>query len=237
VSRPPRADSGVPVSRLQFLGGPRLRAGDNPVGSGPQGGGLRRLRSNVSRLVGVPVARTSPPASGPGLQQCPGASRGPGPGFPGRAAGAVSHTPVLRRARHVGGRPSADCDTAIAPHAQGHPDVPLFDALPGAGAVFAPRLLVAFGAQRERSTSADDLQKDAGIAPVTERSGKPAWGHWRCQCPKFLRHTFVAWAAASVRHAFWARIYYQQQRDKGKAHQAAVRALACTWIRILFRCW
>src|SRR5262249_45436784 len=39
----------------------------------------------------------------------------------------------------------ADFDQAIAPLAQGHPDFSLFDALPGAGAVFAPRLLVAFG--------------------------------------------------------------------------------------------
>jgi hypothetical protein len=53
----------------------------------------------------------------------------------------------------------ADFDTAMAQRAQAHPDCPLFDALPGAGAVFAPRLLVAFGAQRERFTSAADLQK------------------------------------------------------------------------------
>jgi hypothetical protein len=61
--------------------------------------------------------------------------------------------------------------------------------------------------------------------------------HWRLQCPKFLRQTFVEWAAESIRHAFWAQVYYQQQRDKGKAHQAAVRALAFKWIRILYRCW
>jgi hypothetical protein len=47
----------------------------------------------------------------------------------------------------------------------------------------------------------------------------------------------VEWAAASIRHAFWAQIYYQQQREKGQTHQAAVRALACKWIRILYRCW
>jgi len=47
----------------------------------------------------------------------------------------------------------------------------------------------------------------------------------------------VEWAAESIRHAFWAQVYYQQQRDKGKAHQAAVRALAFQWIRILYRCW
>jgi transposase len=131
----------------------------------------------------------------------------------------------------------ADVDSASAPRAQSHPDCSLFQALPGAGPVFAPRLLVAFGAQRARSPAAAALQKDAGMAPGTARSGKKSWGHWRLQCPKFVRQTFVEWAAASIRHAFWAGVFYQQQRNKGKAHQAAVRALACTWIRILSRCW
>src|ERR671922_259660 len=131
----------------------------------------------------------------------------------------------------------AEFDTAIAQCAQRHPDFPLFEALPGAGPVCAPPLLAAFGEQRARYASAAELQKYAGIAPVTERSGKKSWVHWRLQCPKFLRQTFVEWAAESTRHSFWAQVYYQQQRDKGKAHQAAVRALAFKWIRILYRCW
>jgi transposase len=131
----------------------------------------------------------------------------------------------------------ADFDHAIAQRAQSHPDFPLFNALPGAGAVFAPRLLVAFGEQRERYASAEELQQYAGIAPVTERSGNKTWVHWRLQCPTFLRQTFVEWAAESIRHSFWARAYYQQQRDKGTSHQAAVRALAFKWIRVVFRCW
>jgi transposase len=53
----------------------------------------------------------------------------------------------------------ADFDTAIAQRAHAHPDFPFFDTLPGAGAVFAPRLLVAFGAQRDRYASAEELQK------------------------------------------------------------------------------
>src|SRR6266851_5584881 len=109
-------------------------------------------------------------------------------------------------------------DHAIAQRAQRHPEFPLFQALPGAGPVFASRLLVAFGEQRDRSASAAELQRYAGIAPVTERSGKKSWVHWRLQCPKFLRHTFVEWAAESTRHSFWAQVYYQQQREKGKAH-------------------
>jgi transposase len=131
----------------------------------------------------------------------------------------------------------ATLDNAIAQRAQNHPDFPLFQALPGAAPVFASRLLVAFGEQRERYATAAELQKYAGIAPVTERSGKKAWVHWRLQCPKVLRQTCVEWAAESIRHSFWARVYSQQQRDKGKAHQAAVRALAFQWIRILSRCW
>jgi transposase len=131
----------------------------------------------------------------------------------------------------------AEFDKAIAQRAQSHPDFPLFATRPGAGAVLAPRLLVAFGEQRDRYASADELPRYAGIAPVTERSGNKAWVHWRLQCPKFLRQTFVEWAAESTRHSFWARAYYQQQRDKGASHQAAVRALAFKWIRILFRCW
>src|SRR5439155_350130 len=83
-------------------------------------------------------------------------------------------------------------------------DFPLFPALPGAGPVCASRLLVAFGEQRERYASAAARQKYAGIAPVTERSGKKAWVHWRLQCPKFLRQTFVEWTAESIRHSFWA---------------------------------
>ena len=75
------------------------------------------------------------------------------------------------------------------------------------------------------------------MAPVTERRGNKSWVHWRLQCPKFLRQTFVEWGAESTRHSFWARAYDQQQRDKGASHQAAVRALAFKWIRLLLRCW
>jgi Transposase IS116/IS110/IS902 family len=129
------------------------------------------------------------------------------------------------------------CDTAIAQRAQSHPAVPCFATLPGAGAVFAPRLLVACGEPRDRYASADELPKSAGIAPVTERSGKKSWGHWRLQGPTCLRQTFVEWAAESIRHAFWAHAYYQPQRAKEASPQAAVRALAFKGIRMLFRGW
>jgi transposase len=128
-------------------------------------------------------------------------------------------------------------DREIAELAPTLPDYPLFRELPGAGPQLAPRLLVAFGEQRERFQGADELQKYAGIAPVTERSGKKSWVHWRLQCPRFLRQTFVEWAGQTINKSFWAGAYYRQQREKGSSHQVAVRALAFKWIRILYRCW
>ncbi len=128
-------------------------------------------------------------------------------------------------------------DDEIATLASKHPDFSLFSTLPGAGPVMTPHLLVAFGEQRERFASAAEVQKYAGIAPVTERSGKKHWVHWRWQCSTFLRQTFVEWASQTINKSYWAGIYYQQQRDKGCTYQAAVRALAFKWIRILYCCW
>jgi transposase len=128
-------------------------------------------------------------------------------------------------------------DEEIAAIATKHSDYALFASLPGAGPSLAPRLLVVFGEQRERFNSADELQKYSGVAPVTERSGKKHWVHWRWQCPTFLRQTFVEWAAQTINKSFWAGAFYRQQRDKGCTYQSAVRALAFKWIRILFRCW
>ena len=72
---------------------------------------------------------------------------------------------------------------------------------------------------------------------MTERSGQKSWVPWRLQGPTCLRHTWGAWAAESLRHAFWAPISSQPPRDTGKAHQAAVRALAFPWLRSLSRGW
>lgn len=128
-------------------------------------------------------------------------------------------------------------DAEIATVAATSPDYALFAALPGAGAALAPRLLAAFGEQRERYANAGALQCYGGVAPVLERSGKKCWVHWRYHCSTFLRQTFVEWAGETVPRSFWAGAYYRRQREKGHSHQAALRALAFKWIRILYRCW
>jgi transposase len=131
----------------------------------------------------------------------------------------------------------ADLDRKIEEAAAAHPDFFIFESLPGAGAVLAPRLLATFGSQRERYASAEEVQTYSGIAPVMKRSGKKKWVHFRWACPKFVRQSFHEWAGHSIAHSQWARSYYQQQRKRGKGHHAAVRGLAFKWIRIVFRCW
>ncbi len=52
-----------------------------------------------------------------------------------------------------------------------------------------------------------------------------------------MRQTFHEYAGESIKHSFWARVYYNLQRARGKSHHAAVRALAFKWIRIIWKCW
>ena len=128
-------------------------------------------------------------------------------------------------------------DTAIAQAFAAHADAALFQSVPGAGAVLAPRLLVAFGTDRTRFPTAAAVQQAAGIAPITIRSGKSCVVTWRWMTSAFLRQTFHELATMSIRSTEWARLYYAQQRQRGKSHHTAVRALAFKWIRILWRCW
>jgi transposase len=137
---------------------------------------------------------------------------------------------TLREAIH-------ELDREIEQTAAAHADFAIFNSFPGAGPVLAPRLLAAFGSHRDRYSSVEELQAFSGIAPVTQRSGKSQWVHFRWACPKFLRQTFHEWAAHSIPYSVWARAYYQQQIAKGNDHHAAVRSLAFKWIRVAFRCW
>jgi len=116
-------------------------------------------------------------------------------------------------------------------------DSNIFKSLPSAGICLGPRLLVAFGEDRSRFQNASAVQAYTGVAPVTVSSGQKTWIHWRWQCAKFVRQTVIEWAAKTVKSSYWASLYYDKQRAKGSSHQAAVRALAFKWMRIVFKCW
>ncbi len=118
-----------------------------------------------------------------------------------------------------------------------HQDAFIFRSFPGAGEQLSPRLLVGFGTDRQRYQEAVEVSNHSGVSPVTERSGKRKWVHWRWHCPKFIRQSFVEYAAKSIGQCEWAALYYQSQRNKKKDHNAALRSLAFKWQRIMFRCW
>jgi transposase len=128
-------------------------------------------------------------------------------------------------------------DQKIAALFDQHDDSTLFGSFPGAGSALAPRLLAAFGSNRNRFDFASEVQELSGIAPVTQKSGEGIWIHWRLACSTFLRQTFHEFAGCSIVQSDWARAYYDQLRKRGKSHHAALRAVAFKWIRIMFRCW
>lgn len=128
-------------------------------------------------------------------------------------------------------------DEQIAQLFAAHPDYAIFESLPGAGAVLAPRLLTALGTDRSRFPKALAHSCYTGIAPVTEQSGKTQrWVHVRWSCPKFVRQSWHEFANSSRKFSTWARACYQHLRKKMDHHQA-VRKLAYIWQRIVLRMW
>lgn len=132
---------------------------------------------------------------------------------------------------------STQFDKRIKEVFQAHPDASIFSSFPGAGPVLAPRLLAVMGSDRNRFNSSLDVAEYAGIAPVTERSGKAKWVHRRFACSHFVKQSFHEFTVQSILFCDWAHRYYDCKRNEGKHHHAAIRALAYRWIRIIYRCW
>jgi transposase len=130
-----------------------------------------------------------------------------------------------------------DYDEAIAENVREHPDAFIFESLPGAGPVMAPRLLAAFGDDRARFASAKEPQQYFGIAPITVQSGRSRAVYFRTGCPKFLRQSIHEYAGLSLCYCAWAKNYVEALKARGKTHQQAVRSLGFKWLRIIFRMW
>ena len=131
----------------------------------------------------------------------------------------------------------SEYDEQIEKLYQTHPDYSIFHSFPGAGSAMGPRLLSAFGTDRERFSSATEIQALSGIAPVTKRSGKSRVVHRRWACNRFLLQTFHEYAAMSIKFSGWAKAYYEIMKEKTGHHHTAGRALAFKWMRIIYCCW
>src|SRR5205085_8925933 len=81
-------------------------------------------------------------------------------------------------------------DRRIAELFASQEDAFIFESFPGAGQRLAPRLLVAFGSDRDRFDSALEVAQWSGIAPVLKRSGNTTIVQARRACPLFIKQTF-----------------------------------------------
>lgn len=118
-----------------------------------------------------------------------------------------------------------------------HSDSRIFASLPGAAGRLAPRLLAEWGDDRERYEDAAVVQALAGTSPVLFQSGKYRFARQRRSCIKPFRRAMQLFAFQSIRQVCWAREYYSTKRSQGKTHHEALRALANTWVRIIFAMW
>ncbi|HMO16378.1 MAG TPA: transposase [Pirellulaceae bacterium] len=113
----------------------------------------------------------------------------------------------------------------------------LFKSRPEASDKTHARLIAALGDDRNRFDSADALQCAAGIAPLTEQSGKSRHVRRRWAATTFMMQTFFEYAGLSIKGCAWAKAFYQSQLAKGKSSSMAKRSLAFKWIRIIYHCW
>ncbi len=116
-----------------------------------------------------------------------------------------------------------------------HANYPLFESLPGAGPLLAPRLLAELSLNPERFSDPAALQAIAGTAPVSYQSGQIHRTKIRRHCDKHLRCVLHLWTNNSRRKCGWASIYYQHKRAEGKSHACALRCLAQRWLKIIWK--
>jgi len=134
-------------------------------------------------------------------------------------------------------RSIAEFDQELGDQMKDHKDAALWKSFPRAGLQLAPRLLTAFGDDRERWLGAQQVQEFSGMAPVTEKSGNSCYVHWRWMAPTFLMQTFYEYAEQSRLGSCWAKAFCDMKKEEGDDHPTVIRKLAFKWIRIMYRCW
>ncbi len=109
--------------------------------------------------------------------------------------------------------------------------------LPASQGTLVPTIWAELGDAASRWVSWQHLQGHSGVVPVTRSSGKSHAVCFRFACNLHLRRALQQFAFCSLKSSEWARAYYDQQRARGHRHQAALRALAAKWVKILFVLW
>ena len=126
-------------------------------------------------------------------------------------------------------------------------DGTIFRSLPGVDVILASKLLAAkgssiplhrpIGTDRDRFSSANQLQSYFGTAPYTKSSGQYRAVHFRFACHKGMRAALGQMALASLKKSTWAKSYYSRKRKEGKKVYHALRCLANSWLKVIFAIW
>jgi len=130
-----------------------------------------------------------------------------------------------------------ELDRAVASVLTRHPDAELFLSFPGVATQTAATLLAEIGEDRGRFPEPAMLLAEAGLAPVTRRSGASSRVRFRLAANHHLRDAFTWWAFNSLKSSPWARQGYDDARARGLRSHRALRGLGARWARVLWRCW
>jgi transposase len=117
-----------------------------------------------------------------------------------------------------------------------HPDAEIYRSQPGLGKILGARVLAEFGDAPGRYTDAKARKNYAGTAPITRQSGKQKTVHARFIHNNRLVNALTLQANAAVLHDTDVRAYYDQLRDRGLGHHAALRHIANRLVGILHGC-
>ena len=118
-----------------------------------------------------------------------------------------------------------------------HPDHQIIDSFPAVGRVTAAELISEIGEDRGRYPTAQALLAEAGAAPVTLSSGKIERVRIRRACNRRLRATTTSWAYVLKRIDPISADRYARACQRGATKHTALRAVASSWMRVLWRCW
>ncbi|GAA3952707.1 IS110 family transposase [Actinomadura viridis] len=136
----------------------------------------------------------------------------------------------------------AECDNvdrlglAVAEAFAQHPDYEIITSFPGLGDELGARLPAEIGDDRTWFADARALKAYAGSAPITRASGRSVSITRRSIKNNRLAATGFRWAFCAASKTGPARDHYQQRRDQGDRHPAALRHLFNRMLGQLHHC-
>ena len=117
-----------------------------------------------------------------------------------------------------------------------HPGAEIILSQPGLGSTLGARVLGEFGDDPTRYGDARARRNYAGTSPITKASGTRRVVLARFARNERLHDACHLWAFTSLTKSPGARRYYDSQRERGKTHNQALRALGNRLVGILHGC-